>query len=78
MNLTAPSLRSAAAGYRARSPHETMMVALAVNIGNLGPRSPARRPMADLVQTLDAAFRGQGQAERVRVFDFFVTLEASS
>jgi hypothetical protein len=47
----------------------TMMVALAVNIGNLGPMSPARRPMADLVQTLDAAFRGR--AERVRVLDFF-------
>lgn len=46
-----------------------MMVALAVNIGNLGPMSPARRPMADLVRTLDAAFRGQ--AGRVRVLDFF-------
>ena len=46
-----------------------MMVALAVNIGNLGPMSPARRPMADLVRTLDAAFHGRGG--RIRVVDFF-------
>jgi hypothetical protein len=47
----------------------TMMVALAVNIGNLGPMSPARRPMADLVRTLDAAFRAR--SGRVCVRDFF-------
>jgi hypothetical protein len=46
-----------------------MMVAFAVNIGNLGPMSPARRPMVDLVRTLDAAFRTRGG--RVRVLDFF-------
>ena len=48
---------------------QTMMVAFAVNIGNLGPMSPARRPMAELVRTLDAALRAQGG--RARVLDFF-------
>jgi hypothetical protein len=47
----------------------TMMVALAVNIGNLGPMSPARRPMAELVRILDAALRAR--SGRVRVLDFF-------
>jgi len=47
----------------------TMMVALAVNIGNLGPMSPARRPMADLVRALDAGFRAR--SGRVHVLDFF-------
>ncbi len=46
-----------------------MMVALAVNIGNLGPVSPARRPMAELTRTLDTALRARGG--RARVLDFF-------
>jgi hypothetical protein len=50
------------------SPVRTM-VTLAVNIGNLGPTAPARRPMGELVRDLDAAFRGF--ADRVRVLDFF-------
>src|SRR6266481_1778958 len=46
-----------------------MVVALAVNIGNLGPTSPARRPMADLVRDLEGTFRARGG--RVRVLAFF-------
>ncbi len=45
-----------------------MVVALAVNIGNLAPPSPACRPMADLVRDLEATFRARGS--RVRVLGF--------
>jgi hypothetical protein len=46
-----------------------MMVALAVNIGNLGRAPAPRYPMAELVQNLQATFRAQGG--RVQVLDFF-------
>jgi hypothetical protein len=46
----------------------TMAVALAVNMGNLGHASPARRPIADLVRDLDATIRARGGC--IRLLDF--------
>jgi len=47
----------------------TIKVAFAVNVGNLGPAMPVRRPMAELVDDLNLSLRASGK--RLRVFDFF-------
>lgn len=46
-----------------------IVVAFAVNVGNLSPIMPMRRPMAELVDDLNLSLRASGQ--RMRVLDFF-------